>query len=114
MSLKPGIGAGAVEVVGAALEGKGGSSLMARERDVPSSLRYDGKRVPLGRYLRSKLRERMGMAKGCPDEVLGMVARNLRDSLMESGAREAREGKRVQDTRRASGFVKRVHSRKVL
>jgi len=57
MSLNPGIGAQAMEVVGKSLKLHPNvlSSL-----DVPAVLKHSGKLWPLGRYLRRKIRESLG------------------------------------------------------
>jgi hypothetical protein len=60
MSLKPGIGASAMADVGRELTSKHGADLIAELGDVPNSLMREGKNLPLGRYLRSKLREESG------------------------------------------------------
>lgn len=65
MSLRPGIGAGMMDEVA--------STLMATETlgdDVPVSLRHGKKIMPLGRYLRQRLRERVGMDKKAPAVTL--------------------------------------------
>ncbi len=61
MSNRPGIGADAMAVVADSLHSNAGLDYISREKDVPYEIRIDGKKRPLGRYLRSKLREEMGM-----------------------------------------------------
>lgn len=56
MSLKPGIGAGAMKQVAAAFDQYAGQHFSA-DVDVPYLLSHGGKQMPLGRYLRRKLRE---------------------------------------------------------
>lgn len=101
MSLKPGIGAGAMEVVANALFTKHGSKLVAETGDVPSVLRSDGVVAPLGRYLRGLLREAIGMDKGQPAAVAAANGLARVSELSVAGAVEAREQKRVQVNRRA-------------
>lgn len=60
MSLKPGIGANSLSDVVDALTGEWGPEILEQNGDVPSVLQYGGKKRPLGRYLKHKLRERMG------------------------------------------------------
>lgn len=55
MSRRPGIGSGFVPTIAAALDSEQGEQLAAD--DVPTSLRVGGKVMPLGRYMRSKLRD---------------------------------------------------------
>lgn len=112
MSLKPGIGAGAVTEIGRALTTKGGSASVAINGDVPGCIRIGGKRWPLGRYLKGKCRESVGMDKDAARQVLDMVAGVTRDNLMEPGAVAAKEGKRVQSARRAAVLDRLSRSRK--
>lgn len=60
MSLKPGLGVNAMQTVGDALMTKHGSALVAQLGDVPLDLQHGSKKYPLGRFLRSKLREITG------------------------------------------------------
>lgn len=60
MSLKPGIGYGAVPDIAKVLNSEHGSKVIARDLDVPNGLKHGGKSMPLGRYMRSKLREECG------------------------------------------------------
>lgn len=57
MSLRPGIGALSVVQVAEALQNKHGWDEILRTGDVPLSLRHGRKNMPLGRYLRVKMRE---------------------------------------------------------
>lgn len=54
MSLRPGVGAGAAEIVAKAIE--------RREVDIPSRLRMDGQMRPLGRYIKRKITEHFAHA----------------------------------------------------
>lgn len=66
MSLKPGIGLDAMhEVASTMLE----FNLEKTEVDVPVSLRQGSRMLPLGRYLRSNLREMIGRDKNAPQEA---------------------------------------------
>lgn len=60
MSLRPGIGAHAMPVVADALNDKYGARFIAETGDVPLALAHGRSQLPLGRYLRRKLREEMG------------------------------------------------------
>lgn len=60
MSLKPGIGAGSMGDVAQVLLSKHGSKKIAQDGDVPLDLNHGNVSLPLGRYLRSKLREECG------------------------------------------------------
>lgn len=75
MSLKPGIGAGAVSALTDTLTSEFGSNIILQNGDVPLTVSYGRKTRPLGRYLREKLRERLGFhEKGTPKEVLRKVS----------------------------------------
>lgn len=61
MSLRPGIGAPAVQSIAhALLASPAGLKQIDREGDVPGVLRTNGRLMPLGRYLRSKIRDAVG------------------------------------------------------
>jgi len=60
MSRCPGLGALAVPVLADALSSKAGSRSIAVSGDVPTALRHGRSNLPLGRYLRRKLREELG------------------------------------------------------
>lgn len=57
MSRKPGIGAGAIDELKDFMNSKVGQLLLESTGDVPRVLAHGGKKMPLGRYLRRKLRE---------------------------------------------------------
>lgn len=57
MSRRPGIGALAVPDIKAVLDSEFGKQLVDKEGDVPFSLAHGRRSIPLGRYLRCKLRE---------------------------------------------------------
>lgn len=59
-SLKPGIGAAAMDDVAEVLTTEVGCDELIKTGDVPLSLRSNGKPLVLDRYLRRKLRERLG------------------------------------------------------
>lgn len=61
MSRKPGIGADAMSQVGDVLTSEHGPEVIIRnDFDVPVMLRHGRRYFPLGRYLRSKLRQKVG------------------------------------------------------
>ena len=60
MSRHPGIGALAVPVVASALGSRFGAKSVAQTGDVPTALMHGRSSLPLGRYLRRKLREELG------------------------------------------------------
>lgn len=61
MSLRPGIGADAMDDVADVFFTKEGCDYLSDFGDVPMSLRHGSKEYPLGRYLRKKLREKLDL-----------------------------------------------------
>lgn len=85
MSLRPGIGAGAIEEVAKSFSGDIAGDYLSRYGDVPSSLLHGKKSRPLGRYLVSKLRESVGIQDGKkPAQAAEALARELRDVCRSS------------------------------
>lgn len=58
-SNRPGIGATAIQVIAGAMSSEAGLAEMERTGDVPPALKMGGKSIPLGRYLRQKLRDEL-------------------------------------------------------
>lgn len=74
MSLKPGIGADFMhEVASTILSHEAVASLA----DVPSSLQHGGRKLPLGRYLRAKLRVLTGREAGAPQATIDELQAQL-------------------------------------
>jgi len=63
MSLRPGIGAPGLPAVAAALQNKHGWDEIDRTADVPGMLRHGGRTMPLGRYMRLRLRQEMNFTE---------------------------------------------------
>lgn len=61
MSLRPGIGASAMKDVAEVLTSEAGCNAILSKGDVPDVLQHGRKKFPLGRYLRHKLREEVGL-----------------------------------------------------
>lgn len=76
MSLRPGIGSLAVPDVASVLME---FNLDTRQSDVPVTLRHGQRQLPLGRYMRRKLREAIGKPPEAPEEAV----REYRDSLLD-------------------------------
>lgn len=120
MSLKPGIGAPASEVISRALVTKGGSSSVASVHDVPGSVRLGASgKQPLGRYLLARVREEVGMVR--PRDMFGRRERleselnrlkELQAELGVPGARDLREKRREQAARIAYAKYKLGRSKK--
>lgn len=71
MSLKPGIGATAIPSIAEVLTSEHGVNTILRDEDVPLALKAGQKNLPLGRYLRRKLREQLGHKEtSTPQSVL--------------------------------------------
>lgn len=90
MSNRPGIGAGAMDDVASTLMEYG----LDQQEDVPAALRHGSKILPLGRYLRRRLRTRIGRDEKAPASVLAKVEaelsplRELAHSYAPSGHRQ--------------------------
>lgn len=87
MSLKPGIGAMAMGPVGGSMmEDSVGAAEIARIGDVPMALRMGGGFAPLGRYLRSKLRDEMGFESNkAPDGWQMAQLQELQELFKDKG-----------------------------
>lgn len=70
MSLRPGIGALAVDDIARAMGTDAGLQQFIESGDVPLSLAVGRKSLPLARYLRRKLREKMGISPDSPKEAI--------------------------------------------
>lgn len=71
MSLRPGIGASTVRDIADTLTTPHGCDALAEVGDVPHHLILERKQIPLGKYLRGKLRETLGFPeKNTPKESL--------------------------------------------
>lgn len=101
MSLRPGIGRPAVVNVADVLQKHSGFWSIAREGDVPCSLRHGGRLLPLGRYLRRELRGELGLSKDTPkvaQEAYGKEMRKVcEDALLSSENRHKSLGKIIVD-----------------
>lgn len=89
MSLRPhGIGAGAMEDVAAAIKGYGSAEvLQTYHEDVPFALKIGGSNATLGRYLRRKLREQLGMSPDAPEKskkIYGLTMRAVYEEALEA------------------------------
>lgn len=76
MSNRPGIGASAMWEVASELMRHG---LDVELDDVPTGLRHGRRVMPLGKYLRRILRERIGRDPQAPQAVLDQMAEEMRD-----------------------------------
>lgn len=74
MSLKPGLGADMMDEVASTLMS---FNLESGSADVPSALQHGNRKLPLGRYLRRRLRERVGRDPSAPASVLNEIQAEL-------------------------------------
>lgn len=79
MSRRPAIGAFAVERVFDWISGPAGAAFIARNGDVPSHIRVEGKVYPMGRTLHLKLRA----AAGLPDALPELQERRRQERVLD-------------------------------
>lgn len=88
MSLRPGIGASAMGDVGRSLSSEAGLDWVAVNGDVPAVLRHGKRLLPLGRYLRRRLRGELGFGSlDTPPEAVRMYG--LQKAAEKAEARAA-------------------------
>lgn len=92
MSLRPGIGHGALHEVASVLMQ---FNLDESEADVPSSLRHGTTILPIGRYLRKSLRELVGMDPKAPQATLDQITEALRPLYENSRLAPTPEAKKI-------------------
>lgn len=78
MSLRPGVGFGILGPLAGTLAQYGLHNMLP---DVPATLRHGKKEMPLGRYLRRKLRIELGRDERCPDEILAALQAEMHPLL---------------------------------
>lgn len=81
MSRKPGIGAHSVQSVARTFLQCCSEGLVKDLADVPGVLRHGKKLMPLGRYLKGKFRENLGLPKETPVAVLQKYGKEMRELL---------------------------------
>lgn len=113
MSTRPGLGADVMDEVASTLLTL---DLDKSQGDVPSSLRHGKRELPLGRYLKSRLRQRLGRDPGAPQSVFDEVAAELlplRQAAFDSSSSlkeeiiKAGQGKRASMEARQRIYKKR-------
>lgn len=88
MSRKPGLGSLVVPELAELLSDHAGALAIARDGDVPMSLNHGRKSLPLGRYLRRKLREELGFeTSGGQPRPEAVRLQEMSDLLEASGSR---------------------------
>lgn len=107
MSRRPGIGAGAVVQIADALNSAAGSAFIASTGDVPAALNHGKKSYPVGRYLRSLLREELGFEEtGGQEGVAIRQAQELHALCLLEGTGtvfESQKKTRIQKVRQVEG-----------
>lgn len=83
MSLKPGIGADASSSLAKVLLSDYGLTSMKQKGDVPHVIKIGGKEVPLDRYIRGKIREKIGANKETPRKALEKYGEEMRGVFKE-------------------------------
>jgi len=98
MSLKPGIGALAVPKIIDVLTSHYGSDEVMCNKDVPMYLKTGRKKMPLGRYLREKMRLAYGFSeKTTPLESLATFADSMRELFKKTLADPANHNKSLEE-----------------
>lgn len=115
MSLRPGLGYGAVRALKEALVDSDGV-IHGCDVDVPAVLRSGGKKYPIGRYLRGLLREAMGGDRKEPQlaqavRQIEAIVKDFPQFDVRSGIAR-KEGRRLQSGRRARVLEQITSSKK--
>lgn len=97
MSRNPALGAPALDdIAGNLMLAHGGSIEQEDIGDVPSVMRNSGRRYPIGRVLRGKLREAIGWENNAPAAVV--------KALSDEAARRTVEEKELRERRRVASY----------
>lgn len=117
MSLRPGIGGDAVLPLRDALVDGDGVIHPACDVDVPSVIRSGGKRYPLGRYLRSRLRKAFGGDGKEPESAnarrqVEVIGKDFPQFDKIGHAKELKESRRRQSQHRANTLAQIARSKK--
>lgn len=106
MSLKPGIGAVSMDAVAAAIRELPDMS-MVWGGDVPSVLRSKGQLRPLGRYLRGKLREKLGRGINTPKSTVEEYRKKMQELFREviGNAKDEEERRYLQSCKKKNLLV---------
>jgi len=97
MSRRPGIGVPAVPILADSLSQAGGLSIVDQAGDIPTSVRVRGKLLPIGRTLRAKFREAMGMEAAEPQ--IRKHQRSVEYKLEKAAVRETRRDKHYKQAK---------------
>lgn len=108
MSLKPGIGYPALDDVKKVLTSEYGNALIVAQGDVPMSLKHGRSSLPLGRYLRRKLRGLLGLSEDSPKEAQKQWALQMRGMFEEAFKHAENAGETL------GGMAVKLNSQKIL
>lgn len=101
MSLKPGIGAVSVAQIADALRDRPGWSYFEGNPDVPKVLQHGKRKMPIGRYIRTRLRIACGLEGGEPDEArfqrVAEVLNMWKDYVSDAELQEAKQNPSISD-----------------
>ncbi|UOF76956.1 replication associated protein [Microviridae sp.] len=109
MSLKPGIGAGLVDSIPLTKNGVAMVDVLSGG-DVPSGVVLDGRLLPYGRYLKQRLRSRLGRGKKAPEESSMVKAREYSEGSKSESEMLRRKAERSlhADSAAAKQAIKRL------
>lgn len=113
MSLRPGIGAPSVPAIAETLERFNLDKSMA---DVPSALQHGKKLLPLGRYLRRRLREAIGRDPATPQSTMDEIRQDV--LVMQQASISSKEFKTTRqllmekDQNRAQSMIAKANIHK--
>lgn len=108
MSLKPGIGAGALEYVAKTIIQY---NLLHPEGDVPVTLRHGTQLMPLGRYLRRKLRRYFGRDEQAPLSALAEINEIMLPLRLAARSDQENPGLKYHVLKAAEGKVQQILKR---
>jgi len=109
MSRRPGVGVPGLDGVVPFFGTPGGLDYMARELDVPSSVRIGGSHLPIGRTLKRHFRSRLGVEDDVPLRTLRRELRYRVEQLDKDAVRR-KEIRRVARYERAKARLRSARS----
>lgn len=107
MSLRPGIGADSVDDIALVMQASYFDDVRNKpDVDVPTSLRHSSRLLPLGRYLRSKLREKVWGSQAPPPEAVSNWIAEMRLLFETEKLYPKNEGKSFKEILKAKNLQK--------
>lgn len=110
MSLRPGIGALAVDDIARAVDTDAGLQQLIESGDVPAALKLGNKSLPLARYLRRKIRRKLGLAEEAPEKAQRSYALKMLDVFEQA----KRNPKLMANCVSKSQFWSRINGQRAL